>query len=458
MKSLRRRTIVSAPAALAGAAVLARPHIASAAAKTLSVWWEQGLFPAENQALRDLLAEWGKASGVHADLTFLPARALNEKIVAALSSGVVPDLFFDEDSTTQVVPQSAWAGKLVDVSDVVATQQGAFSAVALQSARLYDNVAKKRSYYGVPCMAEALNIAVWKSLVEKAGYRASDIPKTWDAYFGFFAGVQKRLRAKGMRHVYGLGFSVSTLDDDSLRNFNQFLVAYGGGGIVTPDGKLHGDDPKVREAATKALSALTTPYKEGYVPPSAINWDGPDNNAAFHAREVVMTPNYTISIATSVMQEKQEYYHDIMTSPMPLDNAGKPIPALLGVVLAVIPKGAKNVGAAKDFLRYLIEPAHLNLYLKKARGAWLPVIPSIVDSDPYWLDPSDPHRPVAVREGVLGPTTTWPYVFNPAYAVVNAEQVWGIAEADAIKGMAPGDAVAKALARIAEIFKKYPIG
>ena len=82
------------------------------------------------------------------------------------------------------------------------------------------------------------------------------------------------------------------------------------------------------------------------------------------------------------------------------------------------PKGAKNADAAKDFLRYLIQPANLGDYLKEAKGRWLPVMPSIVHNDPYWLDPKDPHRAPAVRQGVLGPTMTWFYVFNPAYAQV----------------------------------------
>ena len=36
---------------------------------------------------------------------------------------------------------------------------------------------------------------VWRPLVEKAGYKIEDIPKTWDAFYDFFKGVQKKLRA-----------------------------------------------------------------------------------------------------------------------------------------------------------------------------------------------------------------------------------------------------------------------
>jgi hypothetical protein len=66
--------------------------------------------------------------------------------------------------------------------------------------------------------------------------------------------------------------------------FDYFLIADGGQELVTKDGKLHFDDPKVREASLRALAYPTTAYKEGYVPPGAINWNEADDNNAFHAK------------------------------------------------------------------------------------------------------------------------------------------------------------------------------
>jgi ABC-type glycerol-3-phosphate transport system substrate-binding protein len=98
-------------------------------------------------------------------------------------------------------------------------------------------------------------------LVEKAGFKMEDTPKTWDAFYDFFKDVQKQLRAQGVRNVYGLGFQVTTngVDPDAL--YNSFLLAYGGQGIVTKDAKLHLDDPQVREAAIKALTYPAIAYK-----------------------------------------------------------------------------------------------------------------------------------------------------------------------------------------------------
>lgn len=458
MANLNRRDLLGAAAGLAAATALARPNIARAAdSKTLTVWWNQGFYPAEDQAFHNLVAAWEEQSGIKVSLSMITGDALDQKVVSALTTGQVPDLVYSDHGAAQTMPQAAWNGKLVDVSDVVETQKQAYSETALKSAEYFDNVAKKRTYFGVPLKAQALNMPIWRTLVEEAGYQMSDIPKTWDKFFAFFEPVQKKLRAKGMRHVYGLGFTVSTTGADPYNLFNQTLIAYGGGGIVTPDGKLHADDAQVQKALVASLVMLTTPYKQGFVPPSAINWGDGDNNNAFHAKEVVMTPNDTISISTAVMDNKQWYYHDIVTQPMPLDNDGKKVSVLLSVPQAFIPKGAGNIDGAKSFLRYLIQPAHLDTYLKEARARWLPVMPSIVKNDAYWLDPKDQHRVAAITQGVLGPTAVWPSVYNPAFAQVDAEHLWSLAEADAINGMKPEDAVAKGLKRMQEIFAKFQI-
>ena len=299
---------------------------------------------------------------------------------------------------------------------------------------------------------------IWNSLVEKAGYKMSDAPKTWDAFWDFFKPMQKKLRDQGMRGVYALGLQPTTTGPaDGNNMFHHFLIAYGGNGIVTKDGKPHLDDPQVKEAVIKALTYITTAYKEGYVPPGALSWNDADDNNAFHAKQMIMDLDGTISTEVALYHKKEEY-DDIVTMGLPLDNAGKPIPSQLAVGGAFIPKGAKNVEVAKDFLKYLIQPKVTNEYLKAGLGRWLPAMPDLVKNDPFWLDPKDPHVAAYTRQGLLEPTVPNYPVFNPGYAEANAQQIWGMAEADVIReGMTPQAAAEKALKRIGEILAKYPI-
>jgi len=387
MTTLSRRSVLSNSLAAAAAGNLARPHIANAATTTAEVWWAQGFAQEEDISFKKTVADYEKASGNKIDYSIIPFAPERQKIVSAVTSGVVPDLF--QNNPFESVALFAWDDKLVDVSDVVATQKEEYTEAALLSVYCYNRVEKRRSFYGVPYTAGVSANHIWGSLVHKAGYTMEDIPKTWDAFYDFFKGVQKNLREQGMRNVYALGFQVTTNGADPNSTFNYFLTAYGGQNIVTRDGKLHLDDPQVREAAIKALTYPTAAYKEGFVPPSAINWNDADDNNAFHAKQIVMDLDGSISTEVAIFNKKEEY-DDIVTMGLALSNAGKPVPSQARTTCGMIPKGAKNVAVAKEFLKYLIEPKVVNEYLKAGLGRNVPCMPSIVKGDPWWF--ADPHR------------------------------------------------------------------
>jgi len=453
MSNLTRRTVLRGSLGLAAAGTLARPYIANAEATTATVWWAQGFAEEEDISFKKIVADYEKASGNAIDYSIIPFAPERQKIISAVTSGEVPDLF--QNNPAEIIALFAWDDKLVDVSDVVDTQREEYTETALLSGYCYNNVTKKRSYYGVPYNQNVFTNHIWRPLVEKAGYKIQDIPKTWDAYYDFFKEVQKKLREQGVRNVYGLGFQVTTNGVDPNFTFHNFLIAYGGQAIVTKDGKLHLDDPKVREAAIKALTYPATAYKEGFVPPSAINWNDADDNNAFHAKTIVMDLDGTISTEVAIFNKKEDY-DDIVTMGLALSNDGKPVPSSAGVGCGLVPKGAKNVAVAKDFLKYLIQPKICNEYLKVGLGRSTPCMPSIVKTDHWWFD--DPHRAPYTQQVLVDPTVPQFWVFNPAYAQVQAEHVWSAGWVDIMKeGVAPQMAAEKAFKRIEEIFAKYPI-
>jgi multiple sugar transport system substrate-binding protein len=455
MTYLTRRTVLRNSIGLATAGALARPYIAKAAAGTATVWWTQGFVPEEDVAIKKIVADYEKASGNTIELSIMPGPPQRQKIVSAVTSGVVPDFFPNQPG--EIIALYAWDDKLVDVTDVVETQKSQFTETALLNTYCYNNVEKTRSYYGVQLSNDVLPNHIWRPLVEKAGYTLEDIPKTWDAFYDFFKEVQKKLRAQGMRNVYGLGLNVTTNGNDPNNVFNQFLIAYGGEGIVTKEGKLRLDDPKVRGAAIKALTYPATAYKEGFVPPGAINWNDADDNNAFHAKQIVMDLDGTISTEVALIHKEQDY-RDMLTMGLALSNDGKPVPSQAGGLAGLIPKGAKNVAVAKDFLKYLIQPNVLNELLKVGLARRIPTMPAIVKEDPWWLDPKDPHRVAYVQQALFGPTVPSFWVYNPAYAQVQNEHAWSVGWVDIMKeGVAPQAAAEKAFKRVEEIFAKYPI-
>ncbi|HZK88661.1 MAG TPA: ABC transporter substrate-binding protein [Stellaceae bacterium] len=450
---LTRRSVLRSGTALASVSVLGRPYIANADAKTATVWWTQGFAQEEDVATKKVIDDYQKASGNTIELSIIPYAPERQKIISAITSGDVPDVITANQS--EIVALYAYQDKLIDVSDVVETQKAQYSETALLSADCYNSVSKRRSYYGVPYVGATLPFHVWNSLVEKAGYKLADAPKTWDAFWDFFKPMQAKLRAQGLRSVYSIGLQVTTNGVDPNNVFHYFLAAYGGKDIVTKDGKFHPDDPKVKEAVIKALTYPTTAYKDGYVPSGALNWNDADDNNAFHAKQVIMDLDGTISTEVAIIKNKQDY-DDIVTLGLPLSNDGKPIPSQLTVTNKLIPKGAKNVDVAKDLLKYFIQPTVINEYMKVGLGRNIPVMPSVVKNDPWWF--ADPHRKAYTEQAVLGETLPAYWAFNPAYAEVQSTHVWPIAWADIIQnGVTAEVAAEKAFKQAAAIFAKYPI-
>ena len=141
-----------------------------------------------------------------------------------------------------------------------------------------------------------------------------------------------------------------------------------------------------------------------------------------------------------------------------LSNDGKPVPSKAANACRLIPKGAKNVAVAKDFLKYLIQPQVVNEYLKTGLGRNIPAMPSIVKDDPWWLDRrTRTARPTSSRGcsarpcRISGPSTR---PMPRSRTSMSGASAW----TDIMQGgMTPQAAAEKAFKRVEEIFAKYPI-
>ena len=457
MPKLSRRSVLRGSLGMAAVGTLGCPFVANAEAKTATVWWTQGFVPEEDESFRNMVAAYEKASGNKIDYSLIPFAPLMQKIVSAITTGDVPDVMSHDIANQTVIPQNAWHDKLVDLTDIVEPLKPKLDPTTYLACQYYNNTTKKRGLYLAPFKSAVLPFHVWNSMVEKAGFKLGDAPKTWDAFWDFFKPMQAKLR-ESTRGIYTLGLQATTTGPaDGNNMFHHFLIANGGNGIVTKDGRPHLDDPQIKEAVIKSLTYITDAFKGGYVPPGALSWNDADDNNAFHARQILMDLDGTISTELAMIHNKDDY-DAVTTLGLPLDNAGKPMAAQLAVDGAFVPKGSPNPEVAKDFLKYVIQPQVSNEYLKAGLGRWLPAISELVKTDPFWLDPKDPHRVAYVTEGLLSPTVVLYPCFNPGYAEVNAQQIWGVAEAEIIRdGVTPAAAAENALKKIDAILAKYPI-
>src|SRR5436309_12951998 len=117
MVHLTRRSMLRGSLALAAAKTVGVPYVARAAATTATVWFAQGFVQDEDVALRKAVADYEKASGNQIELSIIPFAPHRQKIISAITSGVVPDMTMSNPN--EILQLFAWQDKGLDVSDVV---------------------------------------------------------------------------------------------------------------------------------------------------------------------------------------------------------------------------------------------------------------------------------------------------------------------------------------------------
>jgi multiple sugar transport system substrate-binding protein len=416
------------------------------------IWWNEGYFPEETATIRKMVAAWEKQSGKKANLTIYSEKDLNREVKNAIERDNPPDILYSYSADFSLMPRLAWQNKLADVSEVIQPAKDLFEPSALQAVNYQNDIAKKRSYYAIPISQNTTYIHYWKDLFDKVGLSADNIPKDWNAFWEFWGDTQVPLRQKGKSEIFALGMPMSATATDTFYQFEEFLEAYNVH-LLDKDGRLQIDLPNIRKAIVAALAQYSGFYKDGLVPPKAVDWADPDNNIEFLSRKTVMTPNPTLSIPGSQRQDKETYFNKMVTVEWPNRLDGKPLTYLVAVKQACLFEASTNKEIAKNFLSFLIEPNNLSEFVKGSQGRFFPVMTKQL-SDPFWNDPKDPHISVAVKQ--LKNTRPFYQVLNPAYTEVQSQNVWGKAiRSIHIDGKSPEQAADKAIADIKQIFSDW---
>jgi hypothetical protein len=72
MPILTRRSVLRGTLGIPASRMLARPHLANAAATTATVWWTQGIAEEEDVSFKKIVADYEKANGNTIDYTITP--------------------------------------------------------------------------------------------------------------------------------------------------------------------------------------------------------------------------------------------------------------------------------------------------------------------------------------------------------------------------------------------------
>ncbi len=157
------------------AAIMLAPLGARAA--DLVVWWEQGSYAQEDEAVREIIAAFEQDSGKRVELTQYPIAELPDKIEAALAAGQPPDFAFGlrmNPTSFRDGPTTIGSWTLRALSDIsrtcsIRSPSGGWSWSTRRPGRT--------ALYALPMGRTTNHVHVWKSLLEQAGFTLADVPK-----------------------------------------------------------------------------------------------------------------------------------------------------------------------------------------------------------------------------------------------------------------------------------------
>jgi multiple sugar transport system substrate-binding protein len=442
-------------AVLAAVFILMAPPGAQGA--DLAVWWEKGFNSEEDEAIKEIAAAFEQKTGKQIELVQPTQDEMFDKVQAALAAGQPPD-FLIGTSGERWVAQAAYEDQLVDLEGALGPVLDLFDADAIEVSTLLNGKTGQRGLYAMPMGRYSNHVHIWNSLLEVAGFTLADVPKEWEAFWSFWCDqVQPAVRrATGRDGIWGVGLPMSAVAPDTDDQLIQFQLAYG-----TPwldrDRRPQIDDPAVRAGIVKALEAYTLIWRKGCTPPDSVSWHSIDNNKAFLAQTVVMTPNGSLSIPSALRAARpDDYYRNAATTDWPNGVDGQTL-VIEGVThRAVVFKTGRNPALAGLFVQFLAGEGWLAHWLDFAGDRWFPPMRKLVEQ-PFWLDPSDPHRMRAAIQ-----TLTRPHLMNMDVrdnewrsGPIWEENVWGDAVHSVVtEGISPEQAVDEAIARIKQILKE----
>jgi len=458
MKKSTIRNIVLVTAAACGLMLSG----AASAQEKLTVWWVKGFYKSEDDALLAAIKKYEDKTGVTVDLSQYAVQDMIPKTVSALDAGTPPDVAYADVYDFQVAGKWAFEGRLEDISDVIGSMKAAFAPNTAETTFLYNDKTKKKAYYAFPLKQQTMHVQYWIDMLGQAGFKQSDIPTTWKEYWSFWCDkVQPASRKATGQRIFGIGQPLGVDSSDSFYSFLTFMDAYDVK-LVDDNGKLLVDDPSVKKGLIGALTDYTDVYVKGCSPPSSTSWKDPDNNVAFHNKTTVMTHNATISIAAKWLDDannetatpevraagKKAYEEQIATSGFPKKPSGLPMIYRAAVKVGVIFADAKQKARAKDFLKFMLQEENLTPYVEGSLGRWFPVT-KMGQESPFWQ--ADPHRKAVYNQFKAG-TTTFEFVKNYKFTILNNENVWAKAMNRVINDKIPVDkAVDEMIARIKQV-------
>jgi multiple sugar transport system substrate-binding protein len=461
MRVIRRLAAGRVVAGVAAAAVaMGMSAGAAQAQETLTVWFTKGFYAGEDAALNRVIERFQQQTGVRVELSLPSTEDCVTRSVAAVEARTPPDVGFCTTYDFRTTGRWAFEGRLEDLTPIINPIKDRIQDAALATTLLARRDGTK-AYFAMPIQQQFMHFNYWKDMVEAAGLKEGDIPRDWNGFWNFWCDrVQNGLRQRGQR-VFGVGHPMGIAASDTFYSFLTWANAYNVR-IVDDAGNLVLEQPANKANMIQAVDTYANIYTRGCSPTTSINWLDPDNNVAFHNKQIVATHNATISIAAKWLddsnnanltadqraQAKTNYENLVRTIPWPNKPDGTALPTRAAVKTAVVFADARNKRRGMEFLAFMMQEENLAPFVEGSVGRWFPVTKAGVNS-PFWQ--ADDHRK-AVKAQFEAGTVPFEFVYNFRFTAVNAENVWARAVQRVAQDKIPAaQAVDEMIARIKQL-------
>ena len=362
----RRRALQGAGIAGMAAAFASLPFTRSARADDVTLrWWSPQSAPAQLAAYKFQIAAFEAANpGIKVAFEPTSDETYPAQMAAAYASGQVPDIVTHIPSFSVA---SYYAKGLVEPFDDVIK--------AIGPEKYFDGANKTYEagdghFTGTGIGNTAAdNLWVRKDLMAKAGI--DKIPETWE---------ELRTAAKKMQGggIYGVPLPFAK---NSATSFVVTTLIHGAGGqLFTPDLQVAIDSDATANALEfyKSLRELA--------PPGATSYSWGEMITAF-VSGATATGYYAGRVLVNVNKQNPSIADQITCAQYPTISNAVPKSTINDFPSVFIPKGTKNLAAAKQFAAFLFVPEGYIKQLLAAPGHILPVLRTIAENPAYTSDP-----------------------------------------------------------------------